>query len=120
MSLPTRQQRVLDQIEKTFQARDPWLTSLFATFARLTSHEAMPTWETITGRISRLLRPVVVVPLLLVILAGAVVAGSFIPGPHCSTAQASRGIAHGRASAKSAGGCAGGIAGSGAPAIARR
>jgi hypothetical protein len=120
MSLPTRQQRVLDQIEKTFQARDPWLTSLFATFARLNSHEAMPASETLTGRLSRFLRPVVVVPLVLVFLAGAVVAGSFIPGPHCSTAQASAGIAHGQVSGKSAGGCADGIAGSGAPAIARR
>lgn len=36
MTLPSRQQRVLDQIEQALQAADPWLKSMFAAFGRFT------------------------------------------------------------------------------------
>jgi hypothetical protein len=62
MTLPARQQRVLGQIEVTLQARDPRLMSLFATFARLTWHEAMPTTEQLGARLSGMLRPVLLDP----------------------------------------------------------
>jgi Protein of unknown function (DUF3040) len=105
MSLPTRQQRALDQIEKTFQARDPRLTSLFATFGRLTSQEAMPAFEEITSRLSRILQPVLLIPMVAVIMVTSIVLGSLAPGPRCSTTQAARGIAHGQLVPRSTGGC---------------
>ena len=105
MSLPGRQQRALDEIEKSLESRDPRLTSLFAVFGRLVAQEAMPTLEELTGRLSRLLRPVLLVPMAAVIMVMSIVLGSLAPGPRCSTLQAARGIAHGQASLRSAGGC---------------
>jgi hypothetical protein len=48
--LPGSQQRALDQIERTLLEDDRRLSSLFATFTRLTSHEAMPWAERVTAR----------------------------------------------------------------------
>ena len=48
MSLPARQQRILDQIEQVLQAADPRLKSAFAAFARRASGQAMPATEAIT------------------------------------------------------------------------
>jgi Protein of unknown function (DUF3040) len=42
MTLSARQQKVLDQIERTLQAADPHLRSMFMIFTRLTSLDAMP------------------------------------------------------------------------------
>ena len=42
MSLPTSQQRALDQIEKTLAHDHPALGSLFATFASVVGQEPMP------------------------------------------------------------------------------
>ncbi|MGD0605895.1 MAG: hypothetical protein ABSA53_20160 [Streptosporangiaceae bacterium] len=50
MSLPPRQQAVLDQIEQVLQAADPQLKSMFAAFARLAPTEAVPPAEAITRR----------------------------------------------------------------------
>jgi hypothetical protein len=50
MSLPARQQLVLDQIERMLQAADPGLKSLFAAFARLAPPDATPAAEAISGR----------------------------------------------------------------------
>lgn len=94
MGLPGRQQRVLDQIETILQARDPALTSLFATFGRRTSHEARPKAEEIKGWLSRLLQPVMLIPLLAVIIVTSVVVGSLVPGPRCGTTPATRGTAY--------------------------
>ncbi len=94
MSLPTRQQRVLDQIETILQARDPVLTSMFATFARLTAHEAMPKIEELKGWLSRLLRPVMLIPLLAVVIVSSIVAGSFVPGPRCGSVATARGTGY--------------------------
>ena len=45
MSLPDRQQQILDQIEQALQSADPALRSMYALFGRLTSPEAMPATE---------------------------------------------------------------------------
>ena len=50
MSLPARQQAVLDQIERILTAADPQLKSMFAAFARVASREAMPATEAISKR----------------------------------------------------------------------
>jgi len=101
MSLPARQQRVLDQIEVILQARDPRLTSLFATFARLTAHEAMPRIEELKGWLARLpqlrrrlLQPVMLIPVVAVLIVGSVVLGSFVPSPRCTATPASRGAGY--------------------------
>ena len=86
MSLPARQQRVLDQIETILQARDPALTSMFA----LTAQEAMPKIEELKGRLSRLLQPVMLIPLLAVVIVSSIVAGSFVPGPRCGSVATAR------------------------------
>jgi hypothetical protein len=49
MSLPDRQQQILDQIEQALQSADPALKSMYAMFGRLTSPEAMPTIEAMPG-----------------------------------------------------------------------
>ena len=54
MSLPTSQQRALDQIEKTLADDHPGLGPLFATFTRLVGQEAMPVTEQVTDRPRRL------------------------------------------------------------------
>ena len=54
MSLPASQRRALNQIEKTLAADDhSGLRPLFAIFARLTGHEAMPVTERVTARLWR-------------------------------------------------------------------
>jgi Protein of unknown function (DUF3040) len=42
MSLPARQQRVLDRIEEALKGREPRLASMFAIFNRLNIHERLP------------------------------------------------------------------------------
>jgi hypothetical protein len=49
MSLPTSQQRALNHIGETL-ADDPGLGPLFAIFARLADHEAMPVTERLTAQ----------------------------------------------------------------------
>jgi hypothetical protein len=49
MSLPDRQQQILDQIEQALQSADPALKSMYAMFGRLTSPEAMPAIEAMPG-----------------------------------------------------------------------
>jgi hypothetical protein len=53
MSLPARQQQILDQIEQVLQAADPRLKSMFAAFARLAPREAAPPTEVIIRRSAR-------------------------------------------------------------------
>jgi hypothetical protein len=80
MSLPTRQQLVLDQIELTLQAGDPRLKSMFATFTRLTSREAMPTTEAICARLPR---PVALISIMVVTVLGAVLLSVLAAGTAC-------------------------------------
>ncbi len=53
MSLPGRQQVVLDQIERLLAAADPQLKSMFAAFTKFTSREAGPESEVISRRTAR-------------------------------------------------------------------
>ncbi len=104
MSLPARQQRVLDQIEVILQARDPRLTSLFAMFARLTSHDEIPKIEELKGHLARLLplkgllgrlfQPVMLIPVVVVVIVSSVVLGSFVPGTRCPAGQVARGTGY--------------------------
>ncbi|HEY7142923.1 MAG TPA: hypothetical protein VH637_01630 [Streptosporangiaceae bacterium] len=98
MSLPTRQQQALNQIERAIQARDPRLSALFATFGRLNAREAMPVFEQLTSRVSKLIRPLVLTPIVLALVVTTIVLGALAPGPQCSTQQAARGIALGQPS----------------------
>ena len=53
MSLPARQQLILDQIEQVLRAAEPRLDSMFAAFCRAARSEAMPATEVISGRSAR-------------------------------------------------------------------
>ena len=53
MSLPERQQQILDQIEQVLQAADPRLKSMFAAFARLAPQGAEPVTEVIVRQPAR-------------------------------------------------------------------
>lgn len=71
MSLPARQQAVLDQIEQILQAADPRLKSMFAAFARLAPREAMPTAEALPDRSAR--RTVLISVIALSVLTAIVI-----------------------------------------------
>ena len=53
MSLPDRQQQILDQIEQVLQAADPRLKSMFAAFARLPAPDPVPVTKAIPARSAR-------------------------------------------------------------------
>jgi hypothetical protein len=64
MSLPARQQRVLERMERSLHACDPRLRSMFAIFTKLTRDEEMPRQEELERRslppfgwLTRLRRP---------------------------------------------------------------
>ena|ERR1700722_1341258 len=83
MSLPARQQAVLDQIERILTAADPQLKSMFAAFARVASREAMPATEAISKRSPRqwtLLICIVVVSLVSMITGFVVATSRACPG----------------------------------------
>ena len=50
MSLPARQQRVLDRIEHSLHVCEPHLKSMFAVFTKLTGDEEMPRLEQLRPR----------------------------------------------------------------------
>ena len=50
MSLPERQQVVLDEIEQSLQKSDPGLRSMFAGFAKLASPGKMPATQALAGK----------------------------------------------------------------------
>jgi hypothetical protein len=54
VSLPARQQRTLDRIERRLAVSDPGLLALFAIFTRLTLNEDMPHLEEVRARLARL------------------------------------------------------------------
>lgn len=66
MSLPARQQLILDQIERVLLAADPRLESMFAAFRRSARSETMPATEVIPGRPVR--RTVIICVMVLSIL----------------------------------------------------
>lgn len=50
MSLPARQQRMLDGIEKILQASEPKMAAMFAIFTRLTAAEGPASTERVRSR----------------------------------------------------------------------
>jgi hypothetical protein len=81
MSLPARQQAVLDRIEAVLQASDPRLKGMFAVFTRLAAPDAMPGTEEIAAR---QLRPAVLISVvLLVSVLSVVLLGLFSVGTAC-------------------------------------
>jgi hypothetical protein len=87
MSLPARQRRALDRIEKTLLAGDPRFGGLFAVFTRLTWHEAMPGIELVKPGRWQVLRPLAAVALALAAVAGLLALSLIAPGQaRCATA----------------------------------
>lgn len=85
MSLPMRQQRALNRIEKALLAGDPRLGSLFAIFARLTWHDVMPRIEQVKPKLRLPLKRSVAIAIALVAVLGVLVLGPLLPGrPMCS------------------------------------
>lgn len=75
MSLPARQQKILDQIEQVLQAADPRLKSMFASFARMAPPEAATS--------GRSVRRTVVVSVILLSMLGAIMFNVFTAGKDC-------------------------------------
>jgi Protein of unknown function (DUF3040) len=73
MSLPRRQQRILNQIEQALQAADPKLKSMFAAFGRSVRAQAGPAIEAISERPSR--RTLVIFMMIVVCMFGVLVVG---------------------------------------------
>jgi Protein of unknown function (DUF3040) len=73
MSLPRRQQRILNQIEQALQAADPRLKSMFGSFARSARAHAGPAVEGISDRPSR--RTLVIFMMVIVCMLGVLVIG---------------------------------------------
>jgi len=89
MSLPARQQRALDRIEKTLMADDPRFGSLFAIFTRLTWHEAMPGIELVKSGRWHSLRPFAAIAIALIAVASVLVLTLLAPRrPICLTSAA--------------------------------
>ena len=80
MSLPERQQEVLDQIEQSLHQSDPGLSSMFAGFAKLASPAAMPA----TGATGRRAMMISIVALSLLgalwLMVTVVATGNACPG----------------------------------------
>ena len=89
MSLPARQQRALDRIEKTLLADDPRFGSLFAIFTRLTWHEAMPGIELVKARRWHSLGPFAAIATALIAVASVLMLTLLTPRrPICLTSAA--------------------------------
>jgi hypothetical protein len=81
MSLPRRQQMILDQIEQALQAADPRLKSMFAAFHRSSSAQAAPDSEVIAGRAGRtVMICVAILSVLGALLLGIRTAANACPG----------------------------------------
>ena len=84
MSLPACRQRALDRIEQTLVSEDPGLGLRFAVFTRLTRHEAIPGTEQMPGRLQRVLRRAVILPLVVISLLTVLAASWLTPSrPTC-------------------------------------
>ncbi len=86
MSLPDRQQMILDQIEQVLQAADPRLKSMFAIFGRLASREAMPATEAMSApepKPGRPVRRIVLICVAAISVLSAVVFNIITTGNEC-------------------------------------
>jgi hypothetical protein len=70
MSLPDRQQQILDQIEQVLQAADPRLKSMFAAFARMAPRDIVPVTEVIPAIPVRSARRTVLICVMVLSLLG--------------------------------------------------
>jgi hypothetical protein len=75
MSLPARQQLILDKIEQVLQAADPRLESMFAAFHRSARAEAVPATEVIPGRPTRrtVIRRTIIIGVMVIGMLGVLV-----------------------------------------------
>jgi hypothetical protein len=74
MSLPARQQLILDKIEQVLRAADPRLESMFAAFCRSAHTEAMPATEVISSRPRRtVITRTVIICIVLIGMLGVLV-----------------------------------------------
>jgi len=82
MSLPDRQQQVLDQVEQVLQAADPRLKSMFAAFARMAPRDRLPVTKAIPVRSARrtVLICVMVLSLLGVLMLSFLATKDVCPG----------------------------------------
>jgi hypothetical protein len=94
MSLPARQQLILDQIEKALQAADPGLKSMFAAFARLAPREAMPATEAISRRRRTAMISIVVIGALGMVMLGLFSTSKACPGLSSDQVVASAAVRH--------------------------
>jgi NhaP-type Na+/H+ or K+/H+ antiporter len=90
MSLPARQQRILDQIELILQAGDPRMKSMFAAFTRFASGEAMPAREAVRARLPRLR---VLIPVMLVTVLSIVFLSIFATSTACPRLSSDQAVA---------------------------
>jgi len=81
MSLPHRQQRMLDQIEQALQAADPHLKSMFALLGPALRAHPGPAVEALASRPSR--RTVMILMMVAVCLLGVLMAGFGSTGGDC-------------------------------------
>jgi hypothetical protein len=73
MTLPRRQQQILNQIEQALQAADPKLKATFAAFGRPLRAQTGPAVEAISDRPSR--RTLVIFMMIVVCMFGVLVVG---------------------------------------------
>ncbi len=99
MSLPVRQQRVLERLEDGLRADEPHLASMFGIFARLAAGEPVST-ERLTARPScrrpppAALYAVVIFPVIFaLVIIGALLSGSAHPARTCDVGYSVSGSA---------------------------
>lgn len=80
MSLPRRQQEILDQIERTLAAADPGLRSMFAAFARHTRGQPVPPVEVLAAGT---IRRAVLIFAMLAVAIGVLVVGIHATSGDC-------------------------------------
>lgn len=87
MTLPARQQRVLNGIEKALRASEPQMTAKFTMFTRLVHDEGPALPEPLSGfrfQVSARLRAFVLVPVVFaMLLTGALLGGGSVRGSTC-------------------------------------
>ena len=90
MSLPGRQQHVLDKIENSLEVTDPQLMAMFAAFTKVTAADVMPAREVIRSRLPQ----VVLVCVMALTVVSAVLLGTFLGSPRCPRATAASRVTH--------------------------
>ena len=93
--MPGGQQQVLDGIEADLEKGEPQLTSMFAIFTRLTQDDGAPRIEALRpeGRLTRSVRTIIMVPLILGLVALAVLMAAGSATRSCQPAAGIHGAA---------------------------